>query len=95
LSGIVSKRAEIKQFGSSDSPGVKIVRKLVVIGWITELAGTALWLYGYFVSGHTSIIDWQAHTPWWISEWLPNIESEAGLALVLVGTVLIYWPGKD
>ena len=75
--------------------GGGIVRKRVAIGWLVELTGTALWLYGYFVTGHSPIIDWQTDTPWWISKWLPNIESELGLVLVIAGTVLMYWPGKE
>ena len=68
--------------------------KSVALGWIIELAGTALWLYGYFVTGHAPVVDWQAKTPWWVSEWLPNIESELGLFLVIAGTALIYWPKR-
>ena len=32
-----------------------------VIGWIISSAGTALWLYGYFVAGHPPMIDWHSH----------------------------------
>jgi hypothetical protein len=66
--------------------------KAIITGWIIELAGTALWLYGYFVTGHPSLIDWQAHTPWWIADCLPNVESEIGMVLVFVGMVPFYWP---
>ena len=65
------------------------------LGWIVELAGTALWLYGYFVTGHPALIDWQADFPWWVAKWLPNVESEVGLVMVLAGTVLMYWPGEN
>jgi len=51
-----------------------------------------LWLYGYFATGNPSLIDWQANTPWWIADFLPNIESEIGMVLVCVGMVPIYWP---
>lgn len=68
--------------------------KTIIIGWIIELAGMALWLYGYFTSGHPSLIDWHASTPWWIADWLPNIESEIGMALVFAGMVPLYWPPK-
>ncbi len=66
--------------------------KPAILGWIASLAGMALWLYGYLVTGHPSLIDWRADTPWWIADFLPNIESEIGLALVCVGSVLVYWP---
>jgi hypothetical protein len=68
------------------------VIKTVNIGWIISLAGTALWLYGYYATGNPSLIDWHANSPWWIADFLPSIESEIGMALVFAGTALIYWP---
>jgi hypothetical protein len=32
------------------------VSKAVIIGWIIELAGMVLWLYGYFATGNPSLI---------------------------------------
>jgi hypothetical protein len=64
------------------------LNKPAILAWIISLAGMTLWLYGYFVTGNTSLIDWRAYTPWWIADFLPNIESEIGLALVCVGSVL-------
>ena len=66
----------------------------MIIGWVIMLAGTALWLYGYFATGNPSLIDWRAHTPWWVADWLPNIESEIGMALVIVGMIPTYWPAQ-
>ena len=66
----------------------------LIIGWITELVGLALWLYGYFATGNPSLIDWRANTPWWIADFLPNIESEIGMALVFAGMVPLYWPPR-
>jgi Ni,Fe-hydrogenase I cytochrome b subunit len=66
----------------------------VIIGWIVMLAGTALWVYGYFVTGHPTVVDWKADTPNWIAEFLPNIESEIGMVLVFIAMVPIYWPAK-
>jgi hypothetical protein len=63
----------------------------VIIGWIVELVGTAFWLYGYYATGHQSIINWHAHAPWWIANFLPNIESEIGMALVFGGMIPMYW----
>ena len=68
------------------------MNKRVIIGWIISLAGTALWLYGYYTTGNPSLIDWHANSPWWIADFLPSIESEIGMALVFAGTALIYWP---
>jgi hypothetical protein len=70
------------------------VSKAFIIGWIIELVGMALWVYGYFVAGNPSLIDWHANTPWWIADFLPNIESEVGMALVFVAMVPIYWPSQ-
>jgi hypothetical protein len=30
-------------------------------------------------TGNQALIDWHANTPWWISNFLPNIESEIGM----------------
>jgi hypothetical protein len=68
------------------------VSKVVIIGWIIELVGTTLWIYGYFATGNAALIDWHANSPWWIAEFLPNIESEIGMALAFAGMILIYWP---
>jgi hypothetical protein len=53
---------------------------------------TDLWLYGYFATGHPSLFDWHANTPWWIADFLTNIESEIEMALLFAGMVPIYWP---
>ena len=66
-----------------------------VIGWIISSAGTALWVYGYFVAGHPPMIDWQSHTPWWIADYLPNIEAEIGMLLAFGGMIPIYWPRRS
>jgi protein-S-isoprenylcysteine O-methyltransferase Ste14 len=72
----------------------QVVSKVAFIAWTFSFAGLAFWLYGYFATGNPSLIDWHAHSPWWIADFLPNIESEIGLALVCVGTVLTYWPRR-
>ena len=58
--------------------------KAVIIGWIIFLSGSALWLYGYFAVGHQSIVDWHARAPWWIADFLPNLESELGMLFCIV-----------
>ena len=68
--------------------------KAVIIGWIIELAGLVLWLYGYFATGNPSLIHWHDYTPWWIADYLSNIESEIGMALVFAGMVPLYWPPR-
>jgi hypothetical protein len=69
--------------------------KLVLTGWAVMLAGAALWMYGYFVTGHPSVVAWNDHAPHWIADFLPNLESEIGMVLTLVAMVPIYWPTRD
>ncbi len=66
--------------------------KPAIVGWIISVAGIALWIYGYYSTGSPPLIDWQANTPWWIADFLPNINSEIGMALMIFGTALTYWP---
>jgi hypothetical protein len=68
------------------------MNKVALIGWMVSLAGMALWLYGYFAAGNPSFIDWQSSMPWWIADYLPNIESEIGALLAFGGMIPIYWP---
>src|SRR4249920_502265 len=71
------------------------VTKTAITGWAIFLSGSAIWLYGYFITGHPSIIDWHAHTPWWIADFLPNLESELGILLCIAGIVPMYWPASE
>lgn len=68
--------------------------RIGIIGWVISLAGTVLWFYGYFTTGNPPLINWQAHSPWWIADFLPNIQSEAGMLLACTGTILTYWPER-
>jgi hypothetical protein len=70
------------------------VRKAAIIGWIISLVGMGVWLYGYFVTGHPSLLDWRTITPWWIADFLPNFESEVGFMLMIIGTGYVYWPSR-
>lgn len=71
------------------------MNKAVIIGWAMELVGMAIWLYGWLTTGHPSLIHWHDFSPWWIADYLPNIESEIGMALMVVGLVPIYWPRRQ
>jgi hypothetical protein len=62
------------------------------IGWAICAAGFVIWLFGYLSAGHLSLIDWRAATPWWISSFVPNLEAELGLVLMLASMIPIYWP---
>jgi len=68
--------------------------RTAIAGWVISLLGIALWTYGYFATGNPSLVNWSAITPSWISEFLPNIESEIGMALAFAGMVPIYWPSQ-
>ena len=59
-------------------------------GNVLCLLGAALWIYGYFITGHEPLLAWTTIVPSWIAEFLPNLESEAGLALSLVGTIVVF-----
>ena len=68
------------------------MNKTTLVAWIVTLTGTALWLYGYFATGNPPLIDWHANTPGWIADFLPNIESEIGMALACAGTIPLCLP---
>jgi hypothetical protein len=74
--------------------GKALVSKSAIVGWGISTAGMALWLYGYFITDTPPLIDWHAYTPWWIADFLPNIQSEIGMALICIGTALVYWPSQ-
>lgn len=63
-------------------------------GWILMAAGLALWLYGYWATGHTALIDWASLTPSWIADFLPDAEAEAGMGLMIVAVIPAYWPKR-
>ena len=64
------------------------------IGWLLCALGMALWTFGYFATGHASFFNWQANTPTWIADYLPNLEAELGMALMFASMVPLYWPSK-
>jgi len=70
------------------------MKKKATVGWTIEIVGTVVWLFGYFRPGDPSLVDWKALTPWWIADCLPNLQSEIGMALVLLGMIPIYWPSR-
>ena len=70
------------------------MNRAVVAGWIMELLGTAFWIYGYFTIGHSSPIALPSRTPWWIADYLQNLETQLGMVIMLAGVVLVYWPSR-
>lgn len=69
--------------------------KAAIAGWIMMIAGSVLWIWGYYSLGHPTLIDWKLHAPQWIANFLPNIESELGTALVIAGMIPAYWPRRE
>ena len=61
------------------------------IGWAIYAVGFVVWLFGYLSAGHVSVIDWDVAKSWWISNFVPNLEAELGLALMFASMVPIYW----
>ena len=68
--------------------------RINLAGWILMFAGCGLWLYGYLVGGHPRLVDWPQVLPGWLAEYLPNLESEAGFAVMIVAMVPTYWPKR-
>ncbi len=68
--------------------------KRQIVGHSISAGGTGLWLYGYFVTGNPSLIDWHAHFPEWIAKYLPNLQSEIGMGLTFIAMIPMYWPSK-
>jgi hypothetical protein len=67
---------------------------MIVTLWAAMIVGMALWGYGLFITGHPPLIDWTSNTPWWIADYLPNMESELGLVLVCLGSLAPYITGR-
>jgi hypothetical protein len=68
--------------------------KTNIFGYGVSIAGTCLWLYGYFVGGHPSLIDWHTLAPEWFAKFLPNLEAEGGMGLMIAAMLPMYWPTK-
>jgi hypothetical protein len=68
--------------------------KAAILGSVLSLFGTAVWLYGYLATGTPPLINWRAHTPWWIANYLPNLQAEIGMAIMCIGAFVTYWPAR-
>ena len=66
--------------------------RLNIFGWILMAGGLLLWCWGYFFGAEPTLIDWKGIAPWWIADALPNLETEAGCAAMLVAMIPAYWP---
>ena len=83
-----SLESSVKNQAASES---REMINTVVVGWIISFLGSAIWIYGYYVNGSPPLVDWDAYAPWWISMFLPNLESEIGAILVFV-SMFLTWP---
>ena len=72
-------------------PGLGTMTKAKSIGWAIYVAGFVIWLLGYLSTGHAATIDWDVAAPSWISNFVPNLEAEIGLALMFASMIPIYW----
>ena len=61
-------------------------------GWLIYTAGLILWLYGYLSTQNIPpFLDWRNFSPWWIADFIPNVQAELGIAVMLVSMIPIYW----
>jgi hypothetical protein len=67
---------------------------MYLVGNVICALGAALWLYGYFVTGHPALLDWASFSPHWIYAYIPNLEAEIGLAACVAGSVLAIMPKR-
>ena len=65
--------------------------RLKMLGWVVSIVGAALYVYGYFATGTTSMVNWSLYIPEWSVEFVPNLEAEIGLALSILGAIPLYY----
>lgn len=84
-------RDSLSSSAATKSENARNLRTLTITGWALTLAGCVLWTAGYFITGSTPLLDWPAFSPSWISDYLPNWQSEVGMAAACLGQIpLIY-----
>ncbi len=66
-------------------------RLFVITGWVVTALGLAVWGYGYFVTGTPPLVTWSTYLPSWAADWLPNLEAEIGMVLLILGSIPAYW----
>lgn len=65
--------------------------RLAVAGWALTILGCLIWVYGYFSPVSWQFIQWARISPWWISDYLPNWQSEIGALLAIFGSAPVYY----
>jgi hypothetical protein len=72
-------------------PTRRTSRLFVLSGWIATVLGMILWGYGYFATGTPPLVTWSTYLPTWAADWLPNLEAEIGMVLLILGSIPAYW----
>jgi hypothetical protein len=72
---------------AAENPVRGRIAKAKTLGWIIYVAGFAIWLFGLFARRPRLLFDWNATTPWWVSSFVPNLETEIGLALMFASMI--------
>ncbi len=75
----------------AQEPARRTGRLFLISGWVSTALGMILWGYGYFATGTPPLIAWSNYLPGWAADWLPNLEAEIGMALLIVGSIPSYW----
>jgi hypothetical protein len=65
-------------------------RLISLTGWVLYGIGVIVWIVGYYIPGHHSLLAWASFSPPWISMFMLNLECEMGLLLTILGTVVVY-----
>ena len=80
------------RWGKTPHKAERWLAMIKAAGWLIYTAGFTLWLYGYLSTQNIPpFLDWRNFSPWWIADFIPNVQAELGIALMLVGMIPIYW----
>src|SRR5262249_38474060 len=66
------------------------MKNLEVAASIASVLGGLLWVYGYFVVGHPSLLDWSSFSPVWVSSFIPHFEADIGMVVSVTGMIVAY-----
>ena len=56
------------------------------LSFAISVVGICIWAYGYLTTGHPRFVNWDGW-PWWIADFMPNVESEIGMGLLLASMI--------
>jgi hypothetical protein len=75
----------------AQEPARRTGRLFVISGWVATAVGMILWGYGYLSAGTPPLVTWSTYLPAWAADWLPNLEAEIGMVLLVLGSIPGYW----